>query len=139
MKVIYHKDRPLLEFPDEPWRPPLRMAVNGSAGAESVSVWLHNVEGKKRAPLHWHDVEEVLVFIDVQGDGFVRVGEEEHRVETQTSVVVPPGTMHCFGLRGQGSLKAMAVLPDADAELGHRMFEKGNESYDLPPAKKDGR
>ncbi len=138
MKVIYHKDRPLLEFPDEPWRPPLRMAVNGSAGAESVSVWLHNVEGKKRAPLHWHDVEEVLVFIDVQGDGFVRVGEEEHRVETQTSVVVPPGTMHCFGLRGQGSLKAMAVLPDADAELGHRMFEKGNESYDLPPAKKDG-
>ena len=139
MKVIYHKDRPLLEFPDEPWRPPLRMAVNGSAGAESVSVWLHNVEGKKRAPLHWHDVEEVLVFIDVQGDGFVRVGEEEHRVETQTSVVVPPGTMHCFGLRGQGSLKAMAVLPDANAELGHRMFEKGNESYDLPPAKKDGR
>ncbi len=139
MKVIYHKDRPLLEFPDEPWRPPLRMAVNGSAGAESVSVWLHNVEGKKRAPLHWHDVEEVLVFIDVQGDGFVRVGEEEHRVETQTSVVVPPGTMHCFGLRGQGSLKAMAVLPNANAELGHRMFEKGNESYDLPPAKKDGR
>ncbi len=139
MKVIYHKDRPLLEFPDEPWRPPLRMAVNGSAGAESVSVWLHNVEGKKRAPLHWHDVEEVLVFIDVQGDGFVRVGEEEHRVETQTSVVVPPGTMHCFGLRGQGSLKAMAVLPDANAELGHRMFEKGNESYDLPPPKKDGR
>jgi len=139
MKVIYHKDRPLLEFPDEPWRPPLRMAVNGSAGAESVSVWLHNVEGKKRAPLHWHDVEEVLVFIDVQGDGFVRVGEEEHRVETQTSVVVPPGTMHCFGLRGQGSLKAMAVLPDANAELGHRMFDKGNESYDLPPPKKDGR
>ena len=139
MKVIYHKDRPLLEFPDEPWRPPLRMAVNGSVGAESVSVWLHNVEGKKRAPLHWHDVEEVLVFIDVQGDGFVRVGEEEHRVETQTSVVVPPGPVHCFGLRGQGSLKAMAVLPDADAELGHRMFEEGNESYDLPPPKKDGR
>jgi mannose-6-phosphate isomerase-like protein (cupin superfamily) len=139
MKVIYHKDRPLLEFPEEPWRPPLRVAVNRSAGAESVSVWLHDVEGEKRAPLHYHDVEEVLVFIDVQGEGFVRVGEEEHKVETQTSVVVPPGTMHCFGLRGQGSLRAMAVLPDADAVLGHRMFEKGNESFEMPPLKKQGR
>ena len=139
MKVIYHKDRPLLEFPDEPWRPPLRMAVNRSAGAESVSIWLHDVEGQKRAPLHWHDVEEVLVFLDVQGEGFVRVGEEEHNVETQTSVVVPPGTMHCFGLRGHGTLRAMAVLPDADAVLGHQMFEKGDEGFDLPPLKKDGR
>jgi len=136
MKVIYHKDRPLLEFPDEPWRPPLRMAVNRSAGAESVSVWLHDVEGQKRAPLHWHDVEEVLVFLDVKGDGFVRVGEEEYTVESQTSVVVPPGTVHCFGMRGEGTLKAMAVLPDADAVLGHRVLESGNESFELLPAKK---
>jgi len=136
MKVIYHRDRPLLEFPEEPWRPPLRMAVNRSAGAETVSVWLHNVEGQRRAPLHWHDVEEVLVFLDVDGEGFVRVGDEECKVESQTSVVVPPGTVHCFGLRGEGAMKAMAVLPDADAALGHRVLEKGNESLDLPPPKK---
>ena len=137
MKVIYHKDRPVLEFPDEPWRPPLRMAVNRSAGAKTVSIWLHDVEGQKRAPLHWHDVEEVLVFLDVKGEGFVRVGEVEYKVETQTSVVVPPGTIHCFGMRGQGTLKAMAVLPDADAVLGHRVLESGNESFELPPAKKE--
>jgi len=137
MKVIYHKDRPLLEFPDEPWRPPLRMAVNRSAGANTVSVWLHDVEGEKRAPLHWHDVEEVLVFLDVKGDGFVRLGEDEYKVETQTSVVVPPGTVHSFGMRGQGTLKAMAVLPDADAVLGHRVLERGNESFELPPPKKE--
>lgn len=136
MTVIYHKDRPLLEFPDEPWRPPLRMAVNSSAGAKTVSIWLHDVEGQKRAPLHWHDVEEVLVFLDVKGDGFVRLGEEEYKVETQTSVVVPPGTVHCFGMHGEGTLKAMAVLPDADAVLGHRVLERGNESFELPPAKK---
>ena len=39
MKVIYHKDRPLLEFPDEPWRQSLRVAVNRSAGSNSLSVW----------------------------------------------------------------------------------------------------
>ena len=52
MKVIHHKDRPLLEFPDEPWRPSLRMAVNRSAGADKLSIWLHDFEGQKRAPLH---------------------------------------------------------------------------------------
>ena len=137
MKVIHHKDRPLLEFPDEPWRPPLRMAVNRSAGANTVSVWLHDVEGQKRAPLHWHDIEEILVFLDVNGDGFVRLGEEEYKVETQTSVVVPPGTVHCFGMHGEGTLKAMAVLPDADAVLGHRVLERGNESFEIPPRKKE--
>jgi hypothetical protein len=35
MKVIHHKDRPLLEFPDEPWRQSLRVAVNRSAGSNS--------------------------------------------------------------------------------------------------------
>jgi Auxin binding protein len=79
MKVIHHKDRPLLEFPDEPWRPSLRMAVNRSAGADQLSIWLHDFEGQKRAPLHRHDTEEVLVFFDVEGDGFVRVGDEVKR------------------------------------------------------------
>ena len=68
MKVIHHKDRPLLEFPDEPWRPSLRMAVNRSAGADKLSIWLHDFEGQKRAPLHSHDTEEVLVFFDVKGE-----------------------------------------------------------------------
>src|SRR5262244_1984799 len=124
MKVIHHKDRPLLEFPDEPWRPSLRMAVNRSAGADKLSIWLHDFEGQKRAPLHSHDTEEVLVFFDVKGEGFVRVGDEEYKVESQTSVVVPPGTVHCFGLRGEGTMKSASILPDADAVLGHRTFEK---------------
>ena len=96
MKVIYHKDRPLLEFPDEPWRQSLRLAVNRSAGSNSLSVWLAEMGDHHRTPLHWHDTEEVLVFLEVDGDGFARVGDEEHKIESQTSVVVPPGTIHAF-------------------------------------------
>ena len=96
MKVIYHKERPLLEFPDESWRPSLRMAVNRSAGANSLSVWLADLEAQQRTPLHWHDTEEVLVFLEVDGDGFARVGDQEYKIESQTSVVVPPGTIHAF-------------------------------------------
>ena len=87
---IHHKDRPLLEFPDEPWRQSLRLAVNRSAGSNSLSVWLADMGDHHRTPLHWHDTEEVLVFLEVDGDGFARVGDEEHKIETQTSVVVPP-------------------------------------------------
>ena len=91
---------------------------------------------KSALPFTRHDTEEVLVFFDVKGEGFVRVGEEEYKVESQTSVVVPPGTVHCFGLRGEGTMKSASILPDADAVLGHRMFEKGEETFELPPARK---
>jgi hypothetical protein len=33
-------------------------------------------------------------------------------------------------------MKSASILPDADAVLGHRMFEKGEETFELPPAKK---
>jgi mannose-6-phosphate isomerase-like protein (cupin superfamily) len=136
MKVIYHKDRPLLEFPDEPWRQSLRLAVNRSAGSNSLSVWLAEMGDHHRTPLHWHDTEEVLVFLEVDGDGFARVGDEEHKIETQTSVVVPAGTVHAFGLRDGRVLKSISILPDADAVPGHRILQKGEESFEMPALKK---
>jgi quercetin dioxygenase-like cupin family protein len=136
MKVIYHKDRPLLEFPDESWRPPLRMAVNRSAGANSLSVWLADLEAQQRTPLHWHDTEEVLVFLEVDGDGFARVGDQEYKIESQTSVVVPPGTIHAFGLHAGTVLKSVSILPDADAVPGHRVLKEGEETFEIPDSKK---
>ena len=75
-----------------------------------------------------------MVFLEVDGDGFARVGDEEHKIETQTSVVVPPGTVHAFGLRDGHVLKS--ILPDADAVPGHRLLEKGEENFEMPDLKK---
>jgi len=139
MGLIHHHDRPTMrapeDFPGEPWRLPICIAVNRAAGATSLSIWTHDFHGEKRAPLHWHDCEEVLVFMEVEGDGFVRVGDEEYRLESNTSVVVPPGTIHCFGMRGDGAMKSLSVLPDADAVLGHRLYADGPEPAELPPLK----
>jgi hypothetical protein len=77
-----------------------------------------------------------LVFLEVDGDGFARVGDEEHKIETQTSVVVPAGTIHAFGLRAGRVLKSVSILPDADAVPGHRLLEKGEESFEMPESKK---
>ena len=136
MSVIDHRDRPLLEFSNEPWRPPVRVAVDRSAGASSLSVWLADFKDQQKTPLHWHDTEEVLVFLEIDGDGFARVGDKDYKIENQTSIVVPPGTVHAFGLRSGRVLKSISILPDADAKPGHRLLEKG-ESFAMPDPKKD--
>jgi hypothetical protein len=33
-------------------------------------------------------------------------------------------------------MKSASILPDADAVLGHRMFQKGEEGYEIPPVRK---
>jgi len=73
------------------------------------------MENYHGTPLHWHDTEKVLIFLEVDGEGFARVGDEEFQIESQTSVVVPPGTVHAFGMRRGNILKPVSILPDADA------------------------
>ena len=133
MSVNYHRDRPEQEFPEEPWRLPIRYAVNRESGANTLSIWTHEFSGNRRAPLHWHDVEEVLMFLDVEGNGFVWLGDREYAVESNTSVLVPPGTLHCFGIHDHGSMRSISVLPDADARPGPRVYRVGEEPADLPP------
>jgi hypothetical protein len=67
---------------------------------------------------------------------FARVGDEKHKIATQTSVVVPDGTIHAFGLRAGRVLKSISILPDADAVPGHRLLNKGEESLEMPEMKK---
>ena len=133
MGVNHHRDRPQREFPEEAWRCPIRFAVNRETGATSMSIWTHQFSGNRRAPLHYHDVEEVLLFVDVQGHGYVWIGDQEYRVESDSSVVVPPGTLHCFGLHGEGSMRSISVLPDADAVPGPRPYKVGEEPAEVPP------
>ena len=135
MKLIRHGDRPILEFPHETWRPSLRLAVNRSAGSNSLSVWLADMQDHQRTPLHWHDTEEVLIFLEVEGDGFALIGGEEFKIESQTSVIVPAGTVHTFGLRNGKLLKSVSILPDADAVPGHRVMQKG-EQFEIPDSQK---
>jgi hypothetical protein len=89
MKIIYHKDRPAIKFPDERWRPSLRLAINRSAGSDTLSVWLADMEHHQRTPLHWHDTEEVLMFLEVDDAGYARLcttfGGLKQKVRPNTS------------------------------------------------------
>jgi len=62
-------------------------------------------------------------------------GDEEYKIESQTSLLVPLRTIHAFGLRRGRVLKSVSILPDADAVLEHRLLEKG-ESFEMTEPKK---
>ena len=44
---------------------------------------------KSAFPFTRYDTEEVLVFFDVKGEGFVRVGEEEYKVRKRAWWFLP--------------------------------------------------
>jgi hypothetical protein len=50
--------------------------------------------------------------------------------------VVPTGAIKAFRLRGGRVLKSVSILPDADAVFGHRVVEKGEESYEFTAQQK---
>ncbi len=94
----------------------------------------------KASTWHWHDNEEVLVFLDLQREGFVRLGDMEYVVATQTSIGAPPRMAHCFGLQGHGSMRAVAIMANANTVPGHRVFKKEEEPPQLlhQPAHEQG-
>ena len=49
-------------------------AMNSPLGrSQLLVVWLAALEAKQRTLLHRHDTEEVLVLLEVDGDGFPHV------------------------------------------------------------------
>jgi len=74
--------------------------------------------GEHRAPLHWHDTEEILLFLEVEGDCYVYYEDREYPVASNCSVVIPPNVVHSFGIHGAGSMRTLSILPDADARPG---------------------
>jgi mannose-6-phosphate isomerase-like protein (cupin superfamily) len=133
MEIIRHDQQPEWLSDVEPWRLPIRFAVNRDSGAETISIWQHYYSGEHRAPLHWHDTEEILLFLEVEGDGYVYYEDREYPVATNCSVVVPPNVVHSFGIHGEGRMRTLSILPDADARPGPRIYREGEEPAEMPP------
>jgi quercetin dioxygenase-like cupin family protein len=133
VEIIRHGEQREWLSDAEPWRLPIRFAVNRESGAEQISVWQHYYTGERRAPLHWHDMEEVLIFLEVEGEGYVWYDDREYPVESNCSVVIPPNVVHSFGMHGPGAMRTLSILPDADARPGPRVYPEGEEAATIPP------
>ena len=118
MLVVKHSERPYISSASG--HPSLSMVVNREVGASAMSVWVANHEPGEVVPLHLHDVEEVLVFLE--GEGEATVGDETIPIRANMSIIVPPRTPHGYRNTGSGPLRIIATQPDPDAKRG-RLWE----------------
>ena len=114
MPVVYHRDRPWILSASG--HPSLSMVVNREVGTSALSVWLANHEPGEDVPLHLHDVEEVLTFIE--GEAQATLGTDTFPVRAGMSIIVPSGTPHGYRNTGSGPLRIIASIADPDAQRG---------------------
>jgi mannose-6-phosphate isomerase-like protein (cupin superfamily) len=118
MPVVYHRDRPWILSASG--HPSLSMVVNREVGTSALSVWLANHEPGEDVPLHLHDVEEVLTFIE--GEAEATLGNDTFPVRAGMSIIVPPGTPHGYRNTGTEPLVVIASLASPTAQRG-RLWE----------------
>jgi mannose-6-phosphate isomerase-like protein (cupin superfamily) len=105
MQVIDHAAQTI-----EQWRPGVRtrMQAARSVGTSSLCVFEQWCDPGCGAPLHTHDVEEILTVLS--GEALITVGTSSSRVHAGQSVVVPPATSHGFTNSGRDELHIQAIL-----------------------------
>jgi mannose-6-phosphate isomerase-like protein (cupin superfamily) len=110
MIVVDHRDRPFIRSASGD--PCLWMVVNREVGASSLSVWTACHEVGDTAPVHSHEVEEVLTLIS--GEATVTVGDDTIEAREGMSIIVPAGTPHGYRNSGKSPLRIIVALAGAD-------------------------
>ena len=98
----------------------------GQFGSENLAVtWVEGEPGSEQA-IHSHENRE-QVYVVVQGQGAMRVGDEVEKVGPGTAILVPPGTSHSIRNVGEETLIYVSATSPPFA------MQEGNTSWS-PPA-----
>ncbi|EQD40780.1 cupin 2, barrel, partial [mine drainage metagenome] len=92
----------------------VRLLAAPETGCNNCAVIEANYEACGHCPPHYHDCDEVLVFLE--GEGTLFVGQEPRPVFGGTTVTIHAGTPHCFYNTGIGHARVLAFLPKANPE-----------------------
>ena len=109
MPIIDHN-----KVPESPWRPNYRKwDWAGPAQGVSLSLTYSTVGVGAGAPLHKHEVDELIVLLD--GRLEVRLGDEVHEVGPEHTLVVPANVPHGFTSIGSKDARILGFfgVPDA--------------------------
>ena len=94
----------------EEWRPGVttRMRVSAVSGAKQLCVFEQWCAPGTGAPTHLHAVEDVITVLEGQAD--VWIADQEGRLTSGQSMVVPAGVKHGFRNAGADTLHVLATL-----------------------------
>jgi uncharacterized cupin superfamily protein len=95
-----------------------RKRLGAASGGKGIGVsWFELQPGKKAFPHHFHLANEEAVFI-LEGEGVLRLGEEEHRVRAGDYLAFPPGPpAHQIVNRSQAPLRFLAMSTMIEPEI----------------------
>jgi uncharacterized cupin superfamily protein len=95
-----------------------RKRLGAAAGSKGLGVsWFELQPGRKSFPFHFHLANDEAVFI-LEGEGVLRLGDEEHRVRAGDYVAFPPGPPgHQLINRSDGPLRFLAMSTMREPEV----------------------
>ncbi len=89
--------------------PGSRIVTLRSAGAQQMELWEQTMPPGGEIPFHYHECEESLTFLSGQVE--VTLDEETAVVEADTTVFVPPHTLHRIRNVGDEPVRLLAFFP----------------------------
>lgn len=127
MPIIRHADVPM--FQRRPGYHAQRL-VSGEEGAVSTFVGLSHVQPGSGAPSHTHPVEETIVIL--RGRAHVWMGDDEHDLGPDTTVLIPAGVVHGFRSTGSEPLVLLTTLPINEFRV-HPVDDSRGAEFIPPP------
>ena len=104
MPVIQHATVPAA--PSTRSGVPIRRLVSGDLGAAQTEVWEQTLQPGDEITLHYHDVEETVVFLG--GRIETVIGDETRITDAPLTAFVPATVLHSF--RNVGAVPAPMVV-----------------------------
>jgi len=95
-----------------------RKRLGAAAGGKGIGVsWFELQPGTKAFPHHYHLANEEAVFV-LEGEGVLRLGDEEHPLRAGDYVAFPPGPpAHQILNRSQAPVRFLAMSTMLDPEI----------------------
>jgi quercetin dioxygenase-like cupin family protein len=86
-----------------------RILVGDKSGAEATTIWEQWIEKGGYIPLHYHEVEEVLVILS--GSLVLTLGDSTEAVTAPATIVIPARQTHGVEFSGQETIHLLAFFP----------------------------
>ncbi len=106
---------PMIPHATVPARPstrsgvPIRRLVAAESGATQTEAWEQQLPPGAEIPLHYHDVEETVVFLSGQIEA--RIGEETTVSAAPVTAFVPATVLHSFRNVGDEPAQMIVFFP----------------------------
>lgn len=117
---------------------PIRRLVTAADGATQTEVWEQTLQPGDHIPLHYHDVEETVVFLGGQIETVI--GEETQVTAAPLTAFVPATVLHSFRNVGDEPAPMIVFFPALQPAViyldGERRYAPGAQQTET--AETDG-